>query len=179
MKEDKIETIIFGGGCFWCTEGVFRMFKGVSSIESGYAGGDTENPTYDDICRGDTNHAEVVKVEYNPDLIKLETLLEVFFASHNPTTLNRQGNDVGTQYRSIVFYFNQDQKIIINNFIEKIKPDFLDNIVTEVVEYSNFYKAEDYHQKYYENNTNAPYCQIVIDPKIEKIRKKYSDLLRD
>lgn len=178
MSENNVETIIFGGGCFWCTEGVFRMFKGVSSVESGYSGGDTENPSYDEICTGNTNHAEVVKIDYDPNLISLEVLLEVFFASHNPTTLNRQGNDIGTQYRSVIFYFNQDQKDIINNYIKNIQSEFSDKIVTEVVEYSNFYKAEDYHQNYYENNTNAPYCQIVIDPKIDKIRKKYADLLK-
>jgi peptide-methionine (S)-S-oxide reductase len=179
-NQDNTEYATFGGGCFWCTEAVFSELKGVKSVESGYAGGHTKNPTYKDICTGTTGHAEVIHITFNPKVIKYEELLDVFFATHNPTTLNRQGADVGTQYRSVIFYHNVEQKQKAINFIKQLEQEavFDDKIVTEVTPFNNYYKAEDYHQDYYANNKTQRYCNAVINPKLVKFRKKFKDKLK-
>jgi peptide-methionine (S)-S-oxide reductase len=168
------ESIVFGGGCFWCTEAVFRLFDGVTSTMPGYAGGDTPNPTYGQVCDGYTGHAEVLKIDYDPKLITLDKLLDVFFTMHDPTTLNRQGADSGTQYRSIILYTNDRQKEAAQLFIKKIQPNYKDPIVTELKRLGKFYEAEDYHQRYYEKNPGQGYCSVVIGPKIAKVKKKYN-----
>lgn len=175
------EVITFGAGCFWCVEAVFEELKGVEKVISGYSGGHVEKPSYRAVCNGTTGHAEVTQVYYNPKEISLEELLEVFFQTHDPTTLNRQGNDVGTQYRSAIFYHNDEQKKIA----EKIKAAlnaaevFPNPIVTEVTMFKNFYEAENYHQDYYELNGNQPYCKYVILPKMEKLHKLFADKLKN
>lgn len=168
------ETIVFGGGCFWCTEAVFEMLKGVTGTEPGYAGGNVANPTYEKVCEGTTGHAEVLKVEYNPSVIPLSKLLEIFFIMHDPTQLNRQGADVGTQYRSIILYTNPEQKEEITAFIPKMQKKFDKPIVTEVKRLDKFYVAEEYHKHYYDNNPFNPYCSIVIGPKISKVKKLFA-----
>lgn len=171
-----MENVIIGGGCFWCTEGIMNGLKGVLEVLPGYCGGHVENPTYEQVCRKNTGHAEVVKVTYDSKIINLKTILEIFFTSHDPTQLNRQGNDVGPQYRSIVFYNNEKERNIINLVIGSLN-DFYDNeIVTEVMPKSKFYIAEKYHHDYYARNSLQPYCAMVISPKIIKVRKKYLDL---
>lgn len=175
---EKEKIIYLGGGCFWCVEAVFKMIKGVKEVVSGYAGGQKDNPKYLEVCEGNTGHAEVVKLFFDPTIVALEKLLEVFFDAHDPTTLNRQGNDVGTQYRSVIFTENKEDTEIVNNFINKIQKDFSEKIVTDVSTLSEsgngkFYPAEDYHQDYFNKNGHAPYCQIVVAPKVEKIKKKY------
>lgn len=174
------ETIIFGGGCFWCTEAVFKMLRGVISVEPGYAGGNVPHPTYEQICSGATGHAEVVKIAYDADVIPLETLLTIFFASHDPTTLNRQGNDVGTQYRSVIFYENEAQKLLCDKFIKAINASNQKGapVVTEIKKLETFYPAEDYHKNYYENNKNQGYCQVVINPKLKKVQQEFANLLK-
>ena len=167
------KEIIVGGGCFWCIEAVFRRVKGVKEAISGYSGGNRENPTYKQVCSGATGHAEVVKVVYDDEVITLDEILEIFFAVHDPTTLNRQGADVGTQYRSIIFYENDDEKKVIEKAIQKAQKNFKDKIVTEVVPKKTFYKAEDYHQNYYDQNPYQGYCQFVIQPKIQKFLSKF------
>ena len=169
----KTSKIIFGGGCFWCTEAVFALFKGVIKTMPGYAGGTTNNPTYEDICTGETGHAEVLEIEYDPKLIELETLLDIFFTMHDPTTLNRQGADFGTQYRSIILYISPEQKEKTQNFIKKIQKDFSEPIVTEIKKLDKFYPAEGYHKNYYAKNPLQPYCSLTISPKVEKIKKTY------
>lgn len=173
------ETAIFGGGCFWCTEAVFRMLKGVISVAPGYAGGITVNPTYEQVSSGNTGHAEVIEIIFDPSLITYTDLLTVFFASHDPTTLNRQGNDSGTQYRSVIFYTTPDQQKTATEFIQNINTSHTDGkpIVTEISPLTTFFKAEGYHQQYYENNKEAPYCEIVINPKLEKVQKQFAHLL--
>jgi len=180
-KTQDRETIVFGGGCFWCTEAVFKMLKGIISVESGYAGGKKENPNYEEVSYGFTGHAEVIKIEYEPDVISLNDLLIVFFATHDPTSKNKQGNDIGEQYRSIILYSTEGQKTEAEKFIkeldnssEKGKP-----IVTEVKKLERFYPAEDYHKNYYEDNKNKPYCQVVINPKLKKVQEKFSSLLKN
>jgi len=175
----KSETAVFGGGCFWCTEAVFKMMKGVSSVLPGYAGGKTKNPTYEEVSNGDTGHAEVVQIEYDPALVKYETLLTIFFASHDPTTLNRQGNDVGTQYRSVIFYTTAEQKKKAEKFIADINNSNTNGakVVTEVVPLDVFYPAENYHKDYFANHPNNAYCLLVINPKLEKVQKKYAEFL--
>ena len=168
-------VIVFGGGCFWCTETVFKMLKGVISVEPGYAAGITENPTYEEVCGGKTGHAEVVKIEFSPDKISFKDLLTVFFATHDSTTLNRQGNDIGAQYRSIILYTSQEQKKETEDFIKELGSD----VVTEAKPLDKFYPAEKYHRDYYEKNKKAPYCQIVISPKIEKLKNKFNELLKN
>lgn len=172
LKETK-EIIYLGGGCFWCTEAVFKRVKGVLGVVPGYAGGKTENPSYEEVCSGKTGHAEIVKVEFDKTRISLEGILNVFFSLHDPTTLNRQGDDIGDQYRSLILYNNLFQKEIIENYIKKLEEEkvFEDKIVTEVKKFDKFYPAEDYYKDYYERNKGAPYCQIVISPKIEKLEK--------
>jgi peptide-methionine (S)-S-oxide reductase len=175
-----MQTAVFGGGCFWCAEAVFRMIRGVVDVSPGYAGGDVVDPTYEEVSSGTTGHAEVIQVEYDPSIISYADLLVVFFASHDPTTLNRQGNDVGTQYRSIIFYTSKEQEDTARKYVAELSQDpvYVDNpIVTKIEELTDFYEAEDYHKNYYATNTTAPYCQIVIAPKVEKVRKRYQELL--
>lgn len=174
----SIETAVFGGGCFWCLEAVFSQIKGVIKAEPGYAGGRKTNPTYREVCAGDTGHAEVVKVEFDPEKITFKQLLDVFFSIHDPTTLNRQGNDIGNQYRSIILYTNLEQKKIAEKFMEDLNnlKIYKSPIVTEIKPLEIFYKAEDYHQEYFKNNISEPYCQIVISPKLKKIKNKFSEL---
>lgn len=172
------KVIVLGGGCFWCVEAIYLQLRGVSAAESGYAGGHVANPSYEAVCDKQTGHAEVVKVTYNPNEIKLEEILEVFFELHDPTTLNRQGNDVGPQYRSVIFYQDETEKQIAEAAIEKAQANFDNPIVTEVTPFSNYYKAEAYHQNYYFQNTNQPYCAYVITPKVRKFQKNFSDKLK-
>lgn len=175
----KTDTATFGNGCFWCTEAIFSQLKGVTRVESGYSGGSLPNPTYIDVTSGETGHAEVIQIGYDPDIVSYESLLEVFWSTHNPTTLNRQGADVGTQYRSVIFYHNGQQRQLAMEYKEKLDNSraWEDPIVTEISPYKDFYKAEDYHQRYFERNRNAPYCTFVIVPKLEKFRKVFSDRL--
>jgi peptide-methionine (S)-S-oxide reductase len=177
---DRTEIAVFGGGCFWCTEAVFEQLDGVISVRPGYAGGTTKNPTYRQVCTGKTGHAEVVRVEYDPARLPYRNLLTVFFATHDPTSLNRQGADVGTEYRSVVFYTTEDQKRQAHAFIEELNgSDPRGNpIVTEVSPLDTFYEAEDYHREYFRNNAALPYCQFVIAPKLAKLHKNFSDLLK-
>lgn len=169
--EKNIETIVLGGGCFWCTEGIFQRVPGVVSVVSGYAGGTVENPTYEQVSTGRTGHAEVVKVEYDNSSEVLQKILDIFFVLHDPTSLNKQGNDVGTEYRSAVFFTTPEQEKMIADTINRIKGDYDKPIVTEVKPLDVFYMAEDYHQNYYNNNSNKPYCTLVIGPKLEKLNK--------
>ena len=172
-QESNIQTIYFGGGCFWCVEAVFEDIKGVTDVTSGYAGGDSKNPSYNQVSSGQTKHAEVCKITYDASKIKLQNLLEIFFLTHDPTTLNRQGNDIGYHYRSIVLFNNNKEEEIIKKYIvEANKNLYENNIVTEVKKFENFYKAEQYHQGYYKLNTQQPYCNAVITPKILNARKK-------
>ena len=172
-QKSNIQTIYFGGGCFWCVEAVFEDIKGVTDVTSGYAGGDSKNPSYNQVSSGQTKHAEVCKITYDASKIKLQNLLEIFFLTHDPTTLNRQGNDIGYHYRSIVLFNNNKEEEIIKKYIvEANKNLYENNIVTEVKKFENFYKAEQYHQGYYKLNTQQPYCNAVITPKILKARKK-------
>jgi len=172
---------VFGGGCFWCTEAVYRELKGVKNVTVGYTGGTVEKPTYDMVCSGKTGHAEAVQIEFNPSEISYKDLLTVFFATHDPTMRNRQGNDVGKQYRSVIFYANDGQKEDAREYVEDLKRDgvFGKPIVTELEPLEKFYPAEDYHQRYFEKNPEKAYCQIVIGPKIEKLQKKFAELLKN
>ncbi len=180
IMNDEMQVATLGSGCFWCTEAFFLKLKGVESVESGYSGGKVKNPTYREICTGMTGHAEVVQVKFNPKEISYEDILEVFWNTHDPTTLNKQGADEGTQYRSVVFYHNDDQKKVAEQY--KIQLDksgtFKNPIVTEITPLSIFYPAEDYHQNYYALNPNQGYCQYVIRPKVEKFNKQYSAKLK-
>ena len=171
----------FGAGCFWCTEAVFLQLKGVKSVASGYSGGSVENPTYEQVCTGTTGHAEAIQVTYDPSVISFEELLEVFWHSHDPTTKDRQGNDVGTQYRSAIFYHTDDQKQLAEHYKQKLDESglFRGPIVTEIVPFTQFYRAEAYHQNYYEQNARQPYCQAIIRPKLEKIKKVFANKLKD
>jgi peptide-methionine (S)-S-oxide reductase len=174
------ETATFGGGCFWCTEAAFKQLAGIHEVTSGYAGGHVENPTYEAVCREETGHAEVVRVEYDSDVIGYDDLLRVFFTVHDPTTLNRQGPDVGSQYRSIVCYESEAQREAVEAFIDGLEREdvYDDDIVTEVEPLEAFYEAEAYHQDYYEKNPGDAYCQFNADPKIEKVRKQFADKLK-
>ena len=164
---------VFGAGCFWCLEAIFSQLTGIQSVVSGYCNGTTINPTYESVCSGTTSHAEVCQITYDPDIVSFEKLLVVLFQAHDPTTLNKQGGDTGTQYRSAIFYTNEDQKKIAENFINNLieKKTFRDPIVTEITKLDTFYKAEGYHQDYYQNNSNATYCKVVIKPKLDKFLK--------
>ncbi len=180
MNTEGMDTATFGAGCFWCIEAVFQELKGVQSVSSGYAGGFVKNPSYKEVCTGRTGHAEVAQIVFDPEVISFDDLLEVFWKTHDPTTLNRQGNDVGTQYRSSVFYHNDDQKKKAEYY--KVKLDesgaYSNQIITTIEELTDFYVAEDSHQNYYNNNSSQPYCAFVIQPKVEKFRKAFADKLK-
>lgn len=169
------ETATLGGGCFWCLEAVFDQLKGVSDVVSGYSGGHVNNPTYRQVCDGTTGHAEVIQVTFDPAVVSFNEILHVFFTIHDPTTLNRQGNDVGTQYRSAIFYHSPEQKAIAEQVISELNAEGIWSrpIVTEVTAFEKFYPAEDYHQEYFVNNSMQPYCQVVVAPKVAKFRQKY------
>ncbi len=169
----KNKEIVLGGGCFWCSQAIFDMFNGVVKTTPGYAGGTTKNPTYEQVCSGTTGHAEVIKVEYNPIIAPLEKLLDIFFKMHDPTSLNGQDSDMGSQYRSIILYTFSKQKETIDNFIGKISKNYNKPIVTEVKPLITFFPSEDYHKNYYKNNPLQPYCMLVIRPKISRIRKEF------
>ena len=175
------EEITLGGGCFWCMEDFLSRVKGISKVTSGYANGDVDNPTYEEVCKGTTNHAEVVKVVFDPALISFDTILDVFFAIHDPTTIDRQGNDIGSQYRSIIVVNSNEQKTAANNKISELNNAnvFDDTIVTTVEEKKNYYAAEDYHLDYYNNNSDNQYCQLVVAKKIQKFLNDFSHLLKD
>jgi peptide-methionine (S)-S-oxide reductase len=172
-----MQQALFGGGCFWCVEAIFLQLKGVEKVVSGYAGGQTEQPTYDDICRGDTHHAEVILIDYDEAQLNFSQLLDVFFTTHDPTTLNRQGNDIGTQYRSVIYYLNEEQRQQAQITIDKLKAEGL-NIVTELSPAPQFYPAEDYHQNFFAKNPAQGYCNFVIPPKLMKLRSKFQNLLK-
>lgn len=175
LNQENFKEIVLGGGCFWCIEAVFEDVKGVENIINGYSGGKIKNPSYREVSNSKTNHAEVCKIIYDEKKINLNTILEIFFLSHDPTTLNRQGNDIGRHYRSIILYNNQEEKQIIKDYIKDINSNlFSNNIVTETKQFEAFYKAEDYHQDYYKYNKEQPYCKIVITPKITKARRQLS-----
>lgn len=177
----NMEIATLAGGCFWCTEAIFKRLKGVQSVVSGYSGGDVKNPTYEQVSSGTTGHTESIQITFDPKVISYEQLLEIFFKLHDPTTLNRQGADVGTQYRSAIFYHDQKQK----GTAEKVKTEieksgmYKDPVVTKIESFKNFYKAEDYHQDFYQRNLSTSYCQIVIDPKIQKLYKDFKDQIKD
>lgn len=175
------EIAIFGGGCFWCTEAIFKMLKGIISVEPGYAGGTKVNPTYEEVSMGLTGHAEVTRIEFDPEVISFDQLMTVFFATHDPSSLNRQGNDVGTQYRSIVLYTSEEQKNKADRYINDL--DSSDRggrpIVTEVRPLEKYYSAEDYHKNYYATHKDEPYCELVINPKLEKVQEKFRSLLAE
>ena len=178
--DKNLAVATFGNGCFWCTEAIFQRLKGVESVLPGYSGGHVKNPAYREVCMGDTGHAEAIQITYDPEIISYRTLLEVFFYTHDPTTLNRQGNDVGTQYRSVIFYRNEKEKKEAEKIIEQLENDkvYSSRIVTELVPFDHFYEAEEYHQDYYNNNKNQPYCRAVINPKLDKFLKKYHSKIR-
>ena len=168
------ETATFGGGCFWCTEAALEPLEGVARVTSGYAGGDTDDPTYEEVCSGSTGHAEVVQVEYDPDVIGYDELLEAFFVTHDPTQLNRQGPDVGSQYRSIVLYHDDEQRAVAEAYIEALDEEYDDEVVTELVPLERFWEAEEYHQSYFEKNPDDAYCRIHAAPKVEKVRERFA-----
>ena len=176
MVTDNLESIYLGAGCFWCVEAIFQQVNGVIKVTPGYCGGHTKNPTYNEVCSGTSGHVEVAKIVYDKSLVTLDYLLEVFWKTHDPTTLNRQGNDIGTQYRSAIFYNNEDQKILAEDYKKELisKKVFENSIVTEILKINVFYPAENYHHNYYNNNKNQGYCQYVIQPKIEKYKKIFS-----
>ena len=180
VKEDGEKTATFGAGCFWCVEAIFLNVEGVSRVVSGYSGGTVKNPSYREICSGNTGHAEVVQIYYDPQKISYKELLEIFWSTHDPTTLNRQGNDIGTQYRSVIFYHDDEQKTLAEFYLKELERSgaFVDPIVTSIEPFSNFYPAEDYHQNYYNLNASAPYCKFVIEPKLDKFRKVFADKLK-
>lgn len=181
MNEQKgLQVATVAGGCFWCTEALFLELKGVKKVVSGYTGGMVKNPTYKEVCTGTTGHAEAIEITYDPTQISYEDILEVFFATHDPTTLNRQGADVGTQYRSEIFYHDQAQKKAAENFIKLLNDQNIygKNVVTKVSQATTFYPAEDYHQDYYNQNKSQPYCMAVINPKLDKLRKNYKSMLK-
>jgi len=176
----KIDTATFGSGCFWCTEAIFERVNGVISVVSGYAGGQVDNPTYEEVCGGKTGHAECSQITFNPEIISYDDLLEIFWKTHDPTTLNKQGPDVGTQYRSVIFYHNEEQKQKAQYYKKKLEEEKIwdDPIVTKISPLTKFYKAEKYHQDYYENNPSQGYCSFVITPKVEKFEKVFKDKLK-
>jgi peptide-methionine (S)-S-oxide reductase len=171
----------FGSGCFWCVEAIFQRVDGVEKVASGYSGGYVKNPSYKEVCEGTTGHAEVCQLSYDPEQVSYDELLEIFWQTHDPTTLNRQGNDVGTQYRSVVFYHNEDQKVLAEKYKKELDEAgiYQNPIVTEIAPYETFYVAEDYHQNYFNENGSQPYCSFVIQPKVEKFKKVFKDKLKD
>ena len=171
----KTESAIIGGGCFWCVEAQYKMLKGVKKVISGYAGGTVDNPTYKQVCNGDTGHAEVVEIQYDPALISFKDIIDLFWLAHDPTTLNQQGADIGTQYRSTIMYLNEEQKKIAEASMAEAQKDQADKIVTEIVPLKKFYPAEDYHQDYFANNPTAGYCRVVVGPKVAKFRQKLAE----
>jgi peptide-methionine (S)-S-oxide reductase len=175
-----MEIATFGNGCFWCTEAIFQQLKGVDKVESGYAGGHVENPTYKQVCAATTGHAEVIQISYNPDEISFEELLQVFWETHDPTTPDRQGNDVGPQYRSVIFYHNDAQRQLAEQYKQELDSSgaFDDPIVTEISPLTNYYPAENYHQNYFNNNGSQPYCAFLIRPKLDKFKKVFKDKLK-
>ena len=173
-----MEIATFAGGCFWCTEAIFKMLKGVKEVTPGYSGGTTDKPTYEQVSSSSTGHAEAIQITFDPKLISYEDLLYVFFRTHDPTTPNRQGADVGPQYRSVVFCHNEVQKELAQKAKEEFEKEIKTPVVTEITPYKNFFKAEGYHQDYYEENKNASYCKLVIDPKIEKLKKDFKKYLK-
>jgi peptide-methionine (S)-S-oxide reductase len=176
----RMETAVLGGGCFWCLEAVYQQMEGVESVESGYMGGQTPNPTYRDVCTGKSGYAEVVRVTFDPEVASFREILEVFFSIHDPTTPNRQGNDVGTQYRSAIFYNSEQQRSTAEQVIRELEAERIwkDPIVTELSAASRFYRAEDYHQDYFKNNPRQPYCSYIVAPKVKKFREKFQTKLR-
>lgn len=178
---DRMEVASFGNGCFWCTEAIFQNLEGVEKVVSGYAGGDVLNPTYEQVCSGRTGHAELIQITYDPAKISFEELLEVFWATHDPTTLNRQGNDVGTQYRSVIFYHDAGQKELAEKYKKQLDASgtFADPIVTEIAPMPAFYPAENYHQNYFNRNGQQPYCSFLIRPKVAKFKKEFKDKLKE
>ena len=179
--EKHLSLATFGGGCFWCTEAIFQRLKGVESVTPGYSGGTVENPTYDQVSAGNTGHAEVIQVEFDESVLSYKDLLYVFFALHDPTTVDRQGADVGTQYRSVVFYHTMEQKAVAEALIQELNESgkYKKLIATQVVMLDKFYKAEGYHKDYFNSNKNAPYCMVVIDPKIEKLYREFGDKVKE
>jgi peptide-methionine (S)-S-oxide reductase len=180
-KPAKLATATFGNGCFWCTEAVFQRLKGVTKVVSGYSGGHVKHPTYHQVCTGTTGHAESLQITYDPKEISFDDLLAVFWHTHDPTTKNRQGNDVGTQYRSVIFYHSEEQKRLAEKYKKKLDLSRLYHapIVTEIVPFTEFFPAEDYHQNYYNQNSSQPYCRVIIGPKVEKLKKAFKDKLKD
>lgn len=176
----NLDTATFGNGCFWCTEAIFQNVEGVEKVESGYSGGQIDNPTYKQVCTGETGHAEVLQIYFDPKKITFDELLEIFWKTHDPTTLNRQGNDVGTQYRSVVFYHNEEQKKLAEKYKAELNASgaYSKPIVTEISPFSKFYIAENYHQDYYNQNGEQPYCYFVIKPKVEKFEKVFKNKLK-
>lgn len=178
----NFETATFAGGCFWCFEAIFKRLKGVEEVASGYSGGRSENPDYEQVSAGDSGHAEAVQIKFNPNIISYKQLVEIFFRLHDPTSLNQQGPDTGEQYRSVLFFHSEEQKEIAEIEMEKFEKEkiYADPIVTEIIPYSKFYKAEEYHQNYYEQNKNTnPYCRLVIDPKIQKLYRDFKDQVKE
>jgi peptide-methionine (S)-S-oxide reductase len=180
VNNKELDTALFGAGCFWCLEAMFQRLDGVVKVESGYAGGHAVNPTYKDVCTGTTGHAEVCRITFDPKKVSYETLLSIFWQTHDPTTLNRQGNDVGTQYRSAIFYYNDIQMQLAEKYKSELNASgaFSNPIVTEITAINNYYSAEDYHQNYYNQNSEQSYCQFVIAPKVEKLEKVFKDKLK-
>ena len=180
-KTKKIEVATLGGGCFWCTEAIFSEIEGILEVEPGYSGGQLETPTYEKVCTGTTGHAEVVRIVFDSEVISFQEILEIFFAMHDPTTLNRQGADVGSQYRSVVFYHSPNQKVAAEKLIKKYNQENKHGspIVTQVMPFQSFHEAEKYHKEYYRQNLGKPYCRLIISPKIKKIREHYSDKIKN
>ena len=178
---DKFEIATLANGCFWCSEAMFKRLKGAKSVLPGYSGGIVKNPSYDQVCTGKTGHAESIQIEFDPKVIPFERILDVYWHTHDPTTLNRQGNDVGTQYRSAIFYHNQKQKELAEKSKKELEKEgiYKDSIVTEITPFSSFYEAEDYHKNYYDNNQDAPYCNFIIDPKVRKLVLKYENNVKE
>ncbi|MFW9906648.1 MAG: peptide-methionine (S)-S-oxide reductase MsrA [Candidatus Thorarchaeota archaeon] len=179
-NQNKNEIATLGGGCFWCLEAVYQDIQGVETVISGYSGGKIVNPSYEAVCSGTTGHAEVVQITFNPKLISFKEILKIFFTTHDPTQLNRQGNDVGSQYRSVIFYHSEQQEEEARNIIHELEKDAIwpDPIVTEVTAFTEFFPAEEYHQEYFKKNPNQPYCQFIILPKMKKLREKYANKLK-